>query len=53
MKGYKVWNPLINKTMCSREVERTSRNGDESKEEGPWKMEFELNNEGSVSNKKE
>ena len=36
--------------MVFKEVERTSRNEDESKlEKGPKKMEFEKNNEGSYS----
>ena len=35
--------------MVLREVKRTFRNEDESKEKGPEKMEFEQNNEGSNS----
>ena len=54
IKGYKLWNPVIRKIVCSRdvvfkEVNRTFRNEDECKEKGKNKMEFELNNEGSDS----
>ena len=53
-KGYKLWNPIIRKIVYNRdvlfkEVKRTSKNEDESKEKGPKKMDFELKNEGSNS----
>ena len=35
--------------MVFREVKRTSKNEDDTKEKGQEKMEFELNNEGSNS----
>ena len=58
LKGYKLWNPITRKIVYSpdvvfREVNRTSRNEDESKEKGPKKMEFELKNEGSDCFKEE
>ena len=54
IKDYKLWNPITKKIVYSRdvvfkEVKRTSRNDDETKEKGPEKMEFELKNEGSNS----
>ena len=47
VKCYKLWNLVTRKIVYSwdvvfREVERTSRNEDESKEKGPKKMKFEL-----------
>ena len=49
IKGYKLWNPVTRKIIYSRdvvfrEVKNTSRNGDEPKEKGLEKMEFEIKN---------
>ena len=54
VKCYKLWNPVIRKLMYNwdvvfREVERASKNEDESKKKGVEKMEFEPNNEGTDS----
>ena len=58
IKVYKTWNPVTRKMVQSQDaifkgVKNTLRNEDETKENGPQKMEFGIKNERSYCFEKE